>query len=78
MRMQQDVITGWSTLLGLTLILLGFAILVLPLVARHLTDVEKIHPLLLIGWRFDGFYVGTSPLLIIALLAVYLLLRYLS
>ncbi|MEM1936871.1 MAG: hypothetical protein QXS57_07050 [Candidatus Caldarchaeum sp.] len=76
--MQQDVITGWSTLLGLTLILLGFAILVLPLVARHLTDVEKIHPLLLIGWRFDGFYVGTSPLLIIALLAVYLLLRYLS
>ncbi|MEM2095358.1 MAG: hypothetical protein QXX19_03120 [Candidatus Caldarchaeum sp.] len=76
--MQQDVFTGWSTLLGLTLILLGFALLVLPFVARYLADVDKINPLLLIGWRFDGLYIGTSPLLIIALLAVYLLLRYLS
>ncbi|MCS7129687.1 MAG: hypothetical protein RMH74_05330 [Candidatus Caldarchaeum sp.] len=76
--MQQDMLSSWTTILGLTLILLGFALLVVPLVARYFADVEKVHPLLLIGWRLDGLYVGTSPILIIALLAVYLLLRYLS
>ncbi|MCS7138333.1 MAG: hypothetical protein RMK31_02020 [Candidatus Caldarchaeum sp.] len=76
--MQQDMLSSWTTMLGLTLILLGFALLVVPLVARYFADVEKVHPLLLIGWRLDGLYVGTSPILIIALLAVYLILRYFS
>ncbi|MEM2052197.1 MAG: hypothetical protein QW614_04505 [Candidatus Caldarchaeum sp.] len=76
--MEQNPFLSWTTILGIMFILIGIAIIVIPLLARYLTDVEKIHPLLLVGVKLDGFYVGTSPILIIALVAIYLLLRYYS
>ncbi|MEM2237697.1 MAG: hypothetical protein QXR26_06025 [Candidatus Caldarchaeum sp.] len=76
--MGQNAFFSWTTLLGIVFILIGLAFIVIPLVARYFKDVERIHPLLLVGVRLDGLYVGTSPILIIALLAIYLLLRYWS
>ncbi|MEM4303597.1 MAG: hypothetical protein QXQ70_06870 [Candidatus Caldarchaeum sp.] len=76
--MEQNAFFSSPTLLGIVFILIGLAFIVIPLIARYFTDVERIHPLLLVGVRLDGLYVGTSPILIIALIAVYLLLRYWS
>lgn len=73
--MQQDLLTGWTTFLGLLLIIVGAALIALPFLTRYLGDVEKIHPLLLIGVKLDGVYIGTSPILIIALVILFLLLR---
>ena len=61
-------------LLGILLIVLGLILVLIPLLARLGVRLESAHPLLLWGRRFDGIYVGTSPILIIIIMAVYLLL----
>ena len=76
--MEQQYFTSWTTFLGLLLILLGLAVIAIPFLARYFTDIEKIHPLILIGYRTDGLFIGTSPILIIALLLIYLFIRALS
>lgn len=76
--MEQQYLTSWTTFLGILLILLGLAVIAIPFLARYFTDIEKIHPLLLIGYRADGLFIGTSPILIIALLLIYLVMRALS
>lgn len=74
--MQQDFLSGWTFMLGLLLIVVGATLIAIPFLARYFTDLEKIHPLLLIGFRVDGVFIGTSPLLLLILLAVFLLLRF--
>ena len=65
--------------LGILLIILGLILILIPipLLARIGMRLENVHPLLLWGRRFDGIYIGTSPILIIIMIAVYLLLLFL-
>jgi hypothetical protein len=66
------------SLLGIMLVIVGLVLLILPIIARAGIRLEDIHPLILLGRRFDGIYIGTSPILIIILAAIYaalLLLR---
>ena len=64
-------------LLGILLIVLGLILVLIPLLARLGVRLENIHPLLLWGRRFDGVYIGTSPILIIIMIAIYLTLLFL-
>ena len=64
------------TLLGILLIIIGIILLLMPLLAKLGLKLEEVHPLLLWGRKFDGVYIGTSPLLIIILTAIYLLLVF--
>ncbi len=64
------------TLLGILLIIVGIILLLMPLLAKLGLKLEEVHPLLLWGRKFDGVYIGTSPLLIIILTAIYLLLVF--
>ena len=53
------------TLLGLLLIAIGIVLVVLPLVAKHIPNVEDIPWIVLWVYRSDGFVFATSPILII-------------
>ena len=46
--------------------------MLLPAILRLGLRVEKLHPLLFMGKRMDGIYIGTSPIIIIILVAIYL------
>ncbi|MEM0329521.1 MAG: hypothetical protein QXW02_03980 [Nitrososphaerota archaeon] len=59
-------------LLGIMLMIVGAILLILPLIARMGIRLEEVHPLILLGKRFDGVYIGTSPLLIIIMAALYI------
>jgi hypothetical protein len=61
-------------LLGIMLVIVGIVILILPLIARAGIRLEEIHPLILFGRRFDGIYIGMSPILIIIMVVIYLVL----
>ena len=63
--------------LGAILIILGIILIFLPTLSKLGLRLEEVHPLLLLGKRFDGVYIGTSPLLIIILIALYLLILFL-
>lgn len=65
------------SLLGIMLIIVGIILLILPLIARMGVRLEEAHPLILIGRRFDGVYIGTSPLLLIILAAIYVVFLFL-
>lgn len=62
------------SLLGAFLILLGLALLLAPVIARHV-DAEKIPGWLIYVYRTNGFCFITSPLLI--LLSLIFLIIYL-
>ncbi|MCX8200787.1 MAG: hypothetical protein N3H84_01610 [Candidatus Caldarchaeum sp.] len=74
--MQNELFQGWTIMLGLLLIIVGAVLIAIPFLARYLTDIERIHPLLLVGFRVDGIFIGTSPLLILILVLVFLAMRY--
>jgi|FaiFalDrversion2_1042247.scaffolds.fasta_scaffold01359_3 predicted transporter len=54
-----------SSLLGLTLVVLGLIFLLAPILARSIPDIERIPAILLYVYRSDGFIFATSPILII-------------
>ena len=60
---------------GVTLILMGVALLIVPIIAKIIptVDLEKIPWLILYVYRRDGFVFITSPLLIIIGVAYFLL-----
>jgi len=60
--------------LGLLLIAMGAALVFGSLLARHLPAVGELHPLLFVSVKVGDVTVGTSPLLIVVLLALYLIL----
>ncbi|MEM3398541.1 MAG: hypothetical protein QW724_02535 [Nitrososphaerota archaeon] len=62
------------TLTGIVLVLVGLVLVFIPLIIKLGVKLENIHPLLLVWRKVDGFYIGTSPILLIVLLAVYLFL----
>jgi uncharacterized membrane protein HdeD (DUF308 family) len=53
------------TVMGLILILSGIILVMLPFIARHLPNLEKLPWILIWVYRKNGFYFVTSPLLII-------------
>ncbi len=65
------------TFIGVFLIILGAVFLLILLLVKLGADFKSVHPLILLGKRFDGVYIGTSPILIIILLLVYLALAFL-
>jgi len=65
-------------LVGLMFLVLGLVFLLIPLILKLGLKLENIHPLILWWKKIDGFYVGTSPILLIILLAVYFLSIFLK
>lgn len=61
------------TVMGLVLILCGLVLVALPLIARHLPNIERLPWIIVWVYRRDGFYFVTSPLLIILSVASILL-----
>jgi len=53
------------TAMGLILIASGIILVMLPFIARHLPNLEKLPWILIWVYRKNGFYFVTSPLLII-------------
>ena len=53
------------TLLGVFLIAVGIVLVVLPLIAKYIPNVEEIPWIFLWVYRRDGFVFATSPILII-------------
>ncbi len=66
------------TLVGIMFVLTGIILIILPLIIKIGIELEKIHPLLLVWRKIDGFYIGTSPILLIVLAIVYLLTFFLK
>ncbi len=53
------------TLLGVFLIVVGLVLIALPLIAKHIPNLENIPWIILWVYRADGFTFATSPILII-------------
>jgi uncharacterized membrane protein HdeD (DUF308 family) len=59
---------------GVVLILIGITVFFFPEIAK-LLESQKENPLFLLTIKKNGFWIGTSPILILILLVVYLILR---
>ena len=70
--MEERLIFSTLAFLGIILIITGIILVLLPAILRLGLRVEKLHPLLFMGKRMDGIYIGTSPIIIIILVAIYL------
>lgn len=71
-----STVKSWSVdpivLLGVALVLVGLILIASPLLAKRLR-LEEAHPLLwFVLYRRDGLQVGTSPLLILVAVVLYL------
>lgn len=53
------------TTLGVILIVSGLALVLLPMLARHVPSLDKLPWIIVWVYRKNGFYFATSPLLII-------------
>jgi hypothetical protein len=53
------------TVLGVLLITVGAVLVALPLIAKHIPNIEGIPWIILWVYRSDGFVFATSPILII-------------
>jgi hypothetical protein len=63
-------------LVGIGLVIAGAVLILGSLMLRHLPEVREVHPLLFVSVRVGDLTIGTSPLLILVLLALYLLLMW--
>jgi hypothetical protein len=63
-------------LVGIGLVLAGAVLILGSLMLRHLPELREVHPLLFVSVRVGDLTIGTSPLLILVLLALYLLLMW--
>ena len=54
-----------TTILGMILIISGILLLLLPVIAEHIPNLDKIPWILLWTYKTDNFVFITSPLLII-------------
>jgi len=70
--MEERLILSTLAFLGIILIITGIILVLLPAILKLGLRVEKLHPLLFIGKKMDGIYIGTSPIVIIILIAIYL------
>ena len=65
------------TVSGILLIIIGLALVLLPIIANYLPSIEKLEklpPILIYVYRSENFYFITSPLLI--LISLILLILY--
>lgn len=60
--------------LGMFLLVLGAVLLAIGIMTRFLPRLEGLPPILYVQKTFDGITVGTSPIVIIVLIALYLVL----
>ena len=74
--MQHEGLYTPFTLLGVLLIIAGLILIASPYIAKLFSggEAREIHPLLFIGFKVDGVTVGTSPIIIVALVLIYLFL----
>ena len=70
--MEERLILSTLAFLGIILIITGIILVLLPAILKLGLRVEKLHPLLFMGKKMDGIYIGTSPIIIIILVAIYL------
>ena len=75
--MEERFILSALTFMGIILIIVGMILVLLPTILKLGLRVEKLHPLLFMGKKIDGIYIGTSPIIIIILIAIYLALTLL-
>jgi hypothetical protein len=70
-------VTHPLTILGIALILIGVALVLLPILGKYV-DFSRVPSWLIYVYHSDGFYFVTSPFLIVVsliMLAIYLLTR---
>ncbi|HIQ29810.1 MAG TPA: hypothetical protein EYH45_04515 [Candidatus Caldiarchaeum subterraneum] len=73
--MPDDILSTPFTLLGIILVIVGVLLIATPYIVKLIAgEGREPHPLLFIGFKMDGMTVGTSPILIIALVVIYLVL----
>ena len=65
------------TLIGIILIIAGLLFLLLPIIAQHIPNIQKIPWILLWTYKTDNFLFATSPILIIITI-ISLILNYLK
>ena len=70
--MEERFILSTLAFLGIILIITGIILVLLPAILKLGLRVDKLHPLLFMGKKIDGIYIGTSPIIIIILIAIYL------
>ena len=70
--MEDRFIFSTLAFLGIILIITGVILVLLPAILKLGLRVDKLHPLLFMGKKIDGIYIGTSPIIIIILVAIYL------
>jgi len=70
--MEERFILSTLAFLGIILIITGIILVLLPAILKLGLRVDKLHPLLFMGKKIDGIYIGTSPIIIIILVAIYL------
>jgi len=70
--MEERFIFSTLAFLGIILIITGIILVLLPAILKLGLRVDKLHPLLFMGKKIDGIYIGTSPIIIIILVAIYL------
>ena len=70
--MEERFILSTLAFMGIILIIVGMILVLLPTILKLGLRVEKLHPLLFMGKKIDGIYIGTSPIIIIILIAIYL------
>ena len=75
--MEERFILSTLAFMGIILIIVGMILVLLPTILKLGLKVEKLHPLLFMGKKIDGIYIGTSPIIIIILIAIYLALTLL-
>jgi hypothetical protein len=63
-------------LVGIGLVIAGAVLILGSLMLRHLPELREVHPLLFVSVRVGDLTIGTSPLLILVLLALHLLLMW--
>jgi len=70
--MEERLILSTLAFLGIIFIITGIILVLLPAILKLGLRIEKLHPLLFMGKKIDGIYIGTSPIIIIILIAIYL------
>jgi len=53
------------TFVGIALIVVGIILVILPFIARHIPNLEKVPWIIIWVYKSNGFLFATSPLLII-------------
>ena len=67
------------TLIGLILVILGFFLILLPVLSKFLPPIERIPSIIWWSYKKNNFYFATSPILIlisIASLIFFIFSRY--